>query len=50
VDDAGIETADGGFADFNYLCAGIQQYRHEIFFLFAIEFVFTSAATSRGFL
>ena len=40
MDDAGIQTADGGLADFNDPGAGIQQHRHEIFFLLAAEFIF----------
>ena len=40
MDDAGIQAADRSFTDFNDLGAGIQQYRHEIFFLFTVELVF----------
>jgi len=40
VNDTRIQTADGCFADFNDLGAGIQQDGHKIFLLFAVKLVF----------
>ena len=40
MDNTGIQAADGRFADFNDLCAGIQQNRDKIFFLFTRKFTF----------
>ena len=48
MDNAGIQTADRGFADFDDPGASIQQHRHEIFFFLAVESIFYQRGDIKG--